>query len=156
MGLTHDILSEAVTSLPIAKAVTMAGATPVGQAIAQMRDAKLGCAVVVDDAGRPEGKFTEHQLAKLLIEQPGFLNQPVGNFIRDYWAQIRHDEPVANLIHKLQTYRQRHVIVVDDDGIPIGVVGQRGLMIYLTEKFPRLVKVQPMDSRVSLESREGA
>jgi len=48
------------------------------------------------------------------------------------------------------------VVVVDNDGIPIGVVGQRGLMIYLTEKFPRLVKVQPMDSRVALDSREGA
>ena len=156
MGLTQDLLSEPVSKLPVVSALTVSGSTLVSVVIAKMRDVRIGCAIVVDDHGRPDGKFTEHQLAKLLVDQPDFLNQPVGNFIRDYWAQIRHDEPIANLIHKLQTYCQRHVVVVDDDGKATGVVGQRGLMIYLSEKFPRLGKVQSMDSRVAIETREGA
>lgn len=156
MGLKQEILNQAVSVLPISPGVVLAADVPVRDAVEAMREAKQGCVVVVDDKGRPEGKFTEHQMAKLLIEEPDFLDKPVGKYIREYWAQIRQTEPIATLIHKLQTYRQRHVIVVDDEGKVLGVVGQKGLMVYLADQFPRLVKVQTMGSKVAMSDREGA
>ena len=156
MGLTQDILREPVASVPISPGVMLDGSVRVRDAIAAMRNHQQGCVVVVDSHGRPEGKFTEHQIARLMTQRPGFLNEPVRSFIREAWSQMRQSESIANLIHKLQTYRQRHVIVVDDDGRAIGVVGQKGLMEYLTEQFPRLVKVQQMETKVAMEAREGA
>lgn len=156
MGLTQDIYNQPVSALPVTKPVTLAGSVSTREAIRRMLDERQGCVIVVDENGRAEGKFTEHQLARLLVERPGFLDEPVGQHIREYWAQIRHNEPIASVIHKLQTYRQRHVIVVDDEGVVTGVVGQKGLMEYLTEQFPRLVKVQMMGTRVAMDSREGA
>jgi len=156
MGLKQEILSQAVSTLPISPGVVLRADVPVRDAVVAMRQAKQGCVVVVDEKGRPEGKFTEHQMARLLIEEPDFLDKPVGKYIREYWAQIRRTEPIATLIHKLQTYRQRHVIVVDEDGKVLGVVGQKGLMVYLSEQFPRLVKVQSMDTKVAMNDKEGA
>ena len=75
---------------------------------------------------------------------------------RDAWAKVRHNEPIANLIHKLQDYRLRFVTVVDDDGKAIGVLGQQAVMEYISEYFPLQVKTQDMEAKVSLEQREGA
>lgn len=156
MGLRQNMLDEPISTLAVSPGVMVMPWTTVGETVRQMRQRGEGCAVVVDERGRPEGKFTEHQLAHLLIHKPGFLNQPVSNFLREFWARMRAGDSIAMLIHKLQDYRLRYVVVVDDDGKAIGVLGQRALMGYIAERFPREVKAQNMEARVAMEAREGA
>lgn len=156
MGLRQNILEEPISSLRISPGVMVKPWTTVGETIRQMRERYEGCAVVIDEHGRPEGKFTEHQIAELLVSDPGFLSKPVSGFLRQFWARMRAGDSIAMLIHKLQDYRLRYVIVVDDEGKAIGVIGQKPLMEYIAEYFPRQVKVQNMEANVAMQAREGA
>ena len=156
MGLREEFLHEPVSELNIMPGVVLPGSATVRQAIEQMRANNQGCVIVVDEQGMPEGKFTEHQLAGLITDQPRFMDTTIGQHVRDAWAKMNRAEPIAILVHRLQTYGIRHVIVVDEEGKPLGVVGQRAVMEYIADYFPRAVKVQEMDAKVAIEDREGA
>ncbi|MEX2212879.1 MAG: CBS domain-containing protein [Phycisphaeraceae bacterium] len=157
MGLREEFLHEPVSELKIMPGVVLPTTATVRQAIDQMRKAQQGCVIVVNDKGIPEGKFTEHQLAGLICDdRPSFMEKKIGHFVRDAWARMSHRDPIATLIHRLLTYGLRHVIVVDDEGKPLGVVGQRAIMEYIADYFPRAVKVQETDAKVAIENREGA
>ena len=45
---------------------------------------------------------------------------------------------------------------VDDAGRVTGLTGQKGLMEYVAERFPRQIKVQMMSSKLHMNTREGA
>jgi hypothetical protein len=44
---------------------------------------------------------------------------------------------------------------VDRDGKPIGLTGQKGVIEFIVEHFPRQVKVQMMRSKLYMDAREG-
>jgi predicted transcriptional regulator len=156
MGLRDDLLNEPVSSLAISPGVRFPPTAPVRAAVAALREKREGCVIIVDDHGFPEGKFTEHQIAQLIVTRPGFMDEPISRHMRDAWAKIALTEPIANLIHKLQDYRLRYVIVVDEAGKAAGVIGQRALMHFIGEYFPLQVKANNMEAHVPLETREGA
>lgn len=156
MGLRDDLLNEPISSLVISPGVRFPLTAPVRAAVASMRERREGCVIIIDSHGYPEGKFTEHQIAGLVATRPGFMDEPISRHMRDAWAKVRHSEPIANLIHKLQDYRLRYVIVVDDEGKTVGVVGQRALMHFIGEYFPHQVRTSEMDAKVAMDTREGA
>lgn len=156
MGLRDDLSKEPVSKLAISPGVRFPPTAPVRAAVEALREKREGCVIVVNDHGRPEGKFTEHQLAGLIATRPGFLDEPISRHMRDAWAQVRLDEPIASLIHKLQDYRLRYIIVVDEEGKAQGVIGQRALMHFISEYFPHHVKTSRMSAKVSMDAREGA
>ncbi len=156
MGLRDDLSNEPISRLTISPGVRFPATAPVRAAVAALREEKQGCAIVIDSQGRPEGKFTEHQLAGLLARGVGFLDEPISRHMKDAWAQVRLSEPITSLIHKLQDYRLRYVIVVDEEGRAAGVIGQRSLMEYIGDNFPQQVRTSEMDAKVSMDAREGA
>src|SRR5687767_3512116 len=70
MGLRTNILEEPISELELRDLVAVRRGTSVRAAAEEMRRGKLGCAIVVDDAGKPIGKFTERRLMKLLLTDP--------------------------------------------------------------------------------------
>ena len=156
MGLRENLLHEPVSRLDVAPGILAPPDLPVRDAVRLMRERDEGCVVVVDEQGRPQGKFTEHQLADLLANRPGAMEDAVSRHMRRAWAVMNQNDPIVTLIHKLQDYRLRWVIVVDDQGKALGVIGQHALMAHLAERFPRAVKVQPMDDNMAIQAREGA
>ncbi len=68
MNLTRDLKNEPVRKLSLRDAVAIGSTTTLGEAVAAMRGAHLGCAVIVDDAHRPTAMFTERGLAEYLFE----------------------------------------------------------------------------------------
>ncbi len=156
MGLQNDMLTRQVSELPIQPGILVSPDTTVGEAIRRMREHEQGSVIVVDNHGKPEGRFSEHQIANLIVNRPGFRNEPVSEHIREYWGCVALTDPIVSVTHKLQTYHQRFVVVVNEEGRAVGVVGQRGLMEYIAEHFPYEVKAQSMDAAVAINNREGA
>ena len=156
MGLQKDMLTRPVAELLIKPGVLVSPETTVGEAIRRMREHRQGSVIVVDANGKPLGRFSEHQIANLIVNRPGYRDEPVSEHIREYWGCVCLSDPIVNVAHKLQSYHQRYVVVVDGEGRAVGVVGQRGLMIYIAEHFPYEVKAQSMDAAVAINDREGA
>lgn len=155
MGLREDILKRPVGELPLRKLLAVRTTTTVQQAMRQMRDARLGCAVIVDDAGRPLGKFTERKLMRLLVEG-GSLGDPAQQYMFGGDDCVRSDQPIADMIRMMQTRHLRYIIVVDDQGKAVALTGQKGLMEFIADHFPRAVKVSPPAEKLHIDQREGA
>jgi CBS domain-containing protein len=157
MGLREDINNETVSQLPIHPAVTVPADTTVAQAVAAMKKAKLGCVFVVDDLGRPTGKFTERQVLRLVCDCVPF-DEPVARHAVPIPEEgcVRLTDPVVKVLESMRTTRLRFLCVVDDEGKVAGLTGQKGLMAYITDHFPRRIKVQMMTGNLHMNSREGA
>lgn len=156
MGLRQDILNEPIGKLELRELIAIRPNMLVRDAIGLLRRKGLGCAVCVDGDGKPLGKFTERRLIHLLLTHKDPLDQPVGDHLATQWMSLKITDPISKLLETMRDKGLRFVIVVDDDGKAVGLTGQKGLMEYVAEHFPRAVLVQPMVSRVGMNEREGA
>lgn len=156
MGLKQDVLSQPVSRLPLRPAISMGPQTPVRRAMEAMREARLGCVVVVDDLRRPLGKFTERRLMKALVEQPGCLDHPIERYMFGRDDCVRMSEPILKLVEHMEREKLRYMIVLNDYGQVTALTGQKGVMEFIAEHFPRQVKVQYMQAKLHLDEREGA
>ena len=157
MGLREDIMNETVAQLPLRRAVTVSADSSVSDSIRLMRDHKLGCVFVVDEQGRPTGKFTERQVLKLICDCVP-LDEPVGKHmvVIPECGCVRLTDPVVKVLEGMRQTRLRFLCVVDDAGKVVSLTGQKGLMEYVTDHFPRQIKVQVMTSKMHMNTREGA
>jgi CBS domain-containing protein len=157
MGLREDIMNEKVAQLPLRRAVIVSANTSVGESILMMRDHKLGCVFVVDEHGRATGKFTERQVLKLVCGCVS-MDETVGKHMAPIpeHGSVRLTDPVLKVLEGMRKTRLRFLCVVDDTGKVVSLAGQKGLMEYVTERFPRQIKVQMMTSKMHMSTREGA
>jgi CBS domain-containing protein len=156
MGLRSDILNQPVSSLALRPLITVRPSATVHEAIETMRRARLGCVIVIDDAGKPIGMFNEKMLMRMLLEKPDAISQPIRQHMtRNVWSVIEGDT-IARLIGVLQVHKLRWACVCDDSGKATAITGLKGLMEHIVDNFPRQCKVQPIRSNLAIEQREGA
>jgi CBS domain-containing protein len=157
MGLKENLRSEPVSSLPLRKPVIVNPGTTVRAAIEQMRAKRLGCAIVVDEGGKPIGTFSEARLVDLLLSRPSALDEDcVDRHLDKDWAAVRETDPISSVLSAMQSKNLRFVCVTDEGGKAVALTGQKGLMEYVAEHFPQQVLVQRLGGRPATEKREGA
>lgn len=156
MGLRQDIILQPISELSIREAITLGPEATVRECADQMRRHKLGCVVVVDSEGKPVGKFTERLLMKFLVDHSHSLDEPVKGFMYQESNSMKESDTIARLLARMRTKMLRFVPVVDDAGKVIGLTGQKGLIEYIAEHFPRQVKTRELKSKLFMDQREGA
>jgi CBS domain-containing protein len=102
------------------------------------------------------GKFTERTLIKLLRKNPAGLDEPIQRHMLTNPDTMRMTDTIGEAIDLMQSKSIRFVIVLDEQGKAVALTGQKGVMEYIAEFFPRQVKVQEMDAKLSMQKREGA
>ena len=156
MGFRQDLKEETVDSLPLRDAIAVDPHTVIRAAIALMRSHSLGCAVVIDEDGRPQGIFTEQSVIKLLMQNAMMDDLPVSEFADREFVVARKSDPIAKVWDAISSDGNRFVCVVDDDGRLMGLTGQRGIAEYVADCFARQVVVQRLGGTPWMQSREGA
>lgn len=157
MGLREDILSHLVSELDLRELLTLSPDDTVQSAVRLMRLKRLGCVMIVDEKGVPLGKFTEHRLLVLLVEDSQALIRPLKDVMVTEWASVKLTDPIAKVLDAMQRCGMRFVVVVDEDGRATHLTGQRGTMEYIADHFPRQVKVHMIDdAKLYMDQREGA
>lgn len=156
MGLHQNVMRESVSQLELREVVPVTPQMTCREAVDLMRRKRHGYVVVVDAQDRPIGMFTERVLVRLLLRGAAALEEPVSKHISPRAFIVRASEPIAKAIQMMRTHDWRFLCVVDDRGKAIGVTGQRGIMEYLAEHFPRQVKAQMIGSKLYMDQREGA
>lgn len=155
MGLQQDILNQPVSELELRDIIVVDRHATVRQAISLMRQKRLGSVVIVDEQGKPLGKFTERLLIRLLLNHPDGLDQAVCDHMASAWAYVEKTDPIAKVIEAMESKKLRFVIVLDENGRPVALTGQKSAMEYIVDHFPRQVRVQRMSSEFFTGQREG-
>lgn len=90
--------------------------TPAIEAIAKMREARLGCALVID-GGKLLGIFTERDvLRKLTGKSAAIPNTAVRELMSANPETLRETDSVAMALNKMSLGRYRHIPVQKSDG----------------------------------------
>ena len=155
MSLLDNMQNEPVSTLAIRDGVTVDLNTSVRDAVVKMREAKLGCAIMVD-GGKPTGMFTEAMLRELISEAPSAVDDPIGQHISSQCPRVKLSDPIADVLAALELKNVRFLCVVDEEGQVAGLTGQKGLMEYVADHFPQQVMVQRIGGKPFPLEREGA
>jgi CBS domain-containing protein len=156
MGLYENIRREPVSRLSLREPVVVGLEATVRDAVRCMRQRKLGCAIVVDEQNKPVGLFAESRLTRLLRECPSAIEDPISKHLDREWPTVNLSDPISCVLAALEFANIRFLIVVDDRGRLAGLTGQKGLMEYVAEHFPRQVTVQRIGGKPFPADREGA
>ncbi|MBL4702613.1 MAG: CBS domain-containing protein [Phycisphaeraceae bacterium] len=157
MGLREDILNEPVSDLGMRELLILKADDTVLDAVKLMRKKRLGCVLVVDGQGKPLGEFTEHTLLQLIGGGSQAMSKKLRDVASQEWISVLNTDPIAKVLDAMQDHGRRFVIVVDSQGKAIGLTGQRGMMEYIADHFPRQVKVHMIDdAKLYMDQREGA
>ena len=156
MGLHENIRTERISELPLRQAITVDLASSVREAITEMRQKRLGCAIVVDAEDKPIGMFTESMLGRLLLEGSCQLDELIQVRMAQQISCVKTSDPIVVVLDAMQSRDVRFVCVVNENGRVVGLTGQKGLMEYIAEHFSREVMVQRVGSSPYPHQREGA
>lgn len=128
-GMERRIVEGAVSDLSPKPAITVRSSDSVASAIEAMRQAKVGCVLVVD-GGELQGVLSERELLMRLTEDADLAKTSVKGVMRSRPTVLRVDDQVADVFHRMAMSGHRHVAVVFKDG-SYGVVSARDLLRYL-------------------------
>jgi len=125
-------------------------------AVIAMREARVGCMLVVDDDGYLLGIFTERDL--LLRLESADLSRNIRPYMTPDPETLRPSDPIAYALNLMSVGGFRHVPLMGEDGRPVGVVSVKDVVNYLADVFSQDVfTVPPNPSRAGQwQSRDGA
>ena len=116
-----DLLSEAVQAAP---------ETTVAEALTRMREAKVGCVLVVRD-GKLVGVFNErHVLTRVLSRDLDPEASTLGEVMTPDPLLLDPEDPPAHAVHRMVAQDRRHLPVVSGTEI-LGYVSVRNVLHYL-------------------------
>lgn len=154
MGLFENFQSEKVKVLNLRDPVLAKPDEKVRDVVLAMRKRNLGCAVLVDNELKPVGMFTESMLTQMVAHKPKSIHENIGDHCAIPWPQVSLEDPVAVVLDALEVKNVRFLSVVDENGRIAGLAGQKGLMEFVADHFPR-VPVQRV-GQITSTTREGA
>ena len=114
-GLAHSVMEDNLSQLDN-EFLGFTSDTSAGDVISQMRQARLGCALIID-SGKLVGIFTERDLLKKLT---GNAAQPPTTAIKQLMSPnpeiLFETDSVATALNKMSIGRYRHIPVQKSDG----------------------------------------
>ena len=155
MGLQESLRTEKVEKLALREAIMVSPTVTVREAVERMVAARLGCVMVADAEERPLGTFTEEDLIQLLVNGSKGLDDRVDAHLSEKWASVRLSDPIAKVLLAMRLKNLRFVCVTNEESRVVALTGQKGLMEYVADHFPRQVMVQRVGLKLSTEQREG-
>lgn len=106
--------------------VTVAPADTVATALRAMIGRDIG-AIVVAEGGVPVGVFTERDLTRRVLDDPGLLERPVGEVMSSPVVTAEPDAEIVDVFELMNAKGIRRLLVVAD-GKLMGIVTERDLL----------------------------
>ena len=126
-------LTRPISSVRLSRPRSVPSTMSVREAVDLMCLDSLG-AVVVVDAGKITGIFTERDLLKKIAAQPGAMDAPVSKYMTPDPVLLRGTDMMAWALNKMGDGGFRH-IPVTDDGQLVGMVTARDVMSWVLGRY---------------------
>lgn len=108
-----------------------------------MRDHNVGCVLVEDKDGRIEGILTERDIIAKVVAISGDPDDHiVGRIMTTSVLTCTLQTSVSEAQQLMASHRIRHLPVVDDEGMPIGVISVRDIVCQQLTVAEEVIRVQ--------------
>ena len=113
--------------------------TSVGQVIGLLQQLKIGCLLVVGEDGRLAGLISERDLVKKAFspDKAAELNEPVSHFMTPDPVARPPDTTVAHALNLMSDGGFRHLPIVDEDNVPIGIISVKDVVDYIVSSYTK-------------------
>ncbi len=155
MDLARNLRIDSVSRLFPTPPHQIAPAQTVAEAVALMREWKVGC-VVVCEGERLVGILTERDVMKRVLAAGRLLTTPVAEGMTPDPVTVPSKESIRGAIERMEKGGYRHLPVLDERERLVGILSIKRIVHYLVEHFPGTVYCQPPDPRAVTPKREGA
>jgi CBS domain-containing protein len=132
----HSLTTDTLADLKPHKPLTAHVDISVAEAVSKLRELNVGLMALVDDQGKLAGVFTEGDVFRKVACKVEDLSQArVKDYMTSRVTTLKGDAKIAHALHLMSIHRFRHVMIVDDEGKPTGVLSFRAVVRYLEESF---------------------
>ena len=145
------ILETQIKDVKPSAAVTLPGDATVAKALELMRKKKVGAVMVVK--GRPRrlaGILTERDVLNQVATTRGYARQRLDKVMTADPESLRPKDSLAYALNKMSVGRFRHVPLVDDRNVPVGMLSIRDVIDFVVELIPEAVLNLPPEPDLAL------
>lgn len=116
-GVVRSVMQDDLSRLEQMETITAQPGESALEVARRMKEAQMGCALVVGDQGKLVGIFTEHDvLCKLVSAGQDAKNIPVSELMSGNPETLRETDSVAAALNKMAMGRYRHLPIARSDG----------------------------------------
>ena len=158
-SLAKWLRRDKVSSLRLRNVCSVSPRDSVERVVRKMVDCHTGFVLVidgVDGAARLAGIFTERDFVNRVVAAGADVSLPVERVMTPAPKVVPRSGTVHSAVEMMEAGGYRHLPVVDDDGVPVGVLSVKDVMRYLVEYFPARVYNLPPTPNQTQPAREGA
>ena len=155
MELARNLKVESVARLQPTPPLCLRPDQPVADAVALMRQHRVGCVLVCQD-GELVGIFTERDLIRRVLATGESLEMTLARCMTREPVVVQMTESIGAAVRRMEEGGYRHLPVVSEAGLPLGVLSVKRIVHYLVEHFPSTIYCLPPDPNVFPLEREGA
>jgi CBS domain-containing protein len=155
MDLAKNLKIDSVCRLHPGPPHQVAPQQTVADAVALMRQEQVGCVLVCQNS-RVEGIFTERDLMKRVLASGKPLTTLVADCMTSHPIAVHPKDSIATAVRRMEEGGYRHLPVVDEAGVPLGVLSVKRIVHYLVEHFPATIYNLPPDPDLVPQEPEGA
>lgn len=148
------MLRDKISTLPLTPPVTVESGTTVGALIDKVQKEKVGC-VLVQKGGRMVGIITERDVLLKIVARDVNYAEPVDKFMTVSPQTLSPDKTIGDAVNLMNQQHFRHIPVVDDSGVPTGIVSIKDIINLVAESFPEQVLNLPPRPHQKMETPEG-
>jgi CBS domain-containing protein len=152
----QDTLQQPISRLSPRTPLSVGLDATLEDAVRIMREARVGCVLVIDAGGYLAGIITERDL--LLRLEDADLSRNIRPYMTPDPEALQESDPIAFALNLMSVGGFRHVPLVDDLGHAVGVVSVKDVVNYLADVFSQNVLTVPPNPRQAghWQSRDGA
>jgi CBS domain-containing protein len=134
-GLVRSVMEDTLSRLEMAETVLARPNDSALEVARRMRDAQTGCALVLNDAGKLVGIFTEHDVLRKLLGVSGDAQSrvSVSQLMSGNPEALRESDSVAAALNKMALGRYRHVPIARNDGL-YSVASIKSVLKYIAQE----------------------
>jgi CBS domain-containing protein len=135
-AVEHSLDSVLLSELAPANPITVRENTSLAGVIARMRANNIGSILIVDEAGKLAGLFTERDVLNRVACQVEDLEAvTIAKFMTASPTVLKPDTTIAHALNFMALYGFRHLPLVDTEYRPVGVVSFRDVVAYIERWF---------------------
>ena len=134
--LDANFLCQSVSALNPKIPITVSPQTTLEEVIKKLQNCKIGGVLVVDSSRKLVGVFTERDcVQKVLGRGIDMATTPVSDYMTQDPVAQPPDITTAYALNLMSLGGFRHLPIVDQDNVPIGIISVKDVLDYIVESF---------------------
>ena len=157
MELARNLKTDSVSRLQPTEPRMVAPSQTVAEAVALMRQHRVGC-LLVCEGDTLVGIFTERDLLREVAGSKLDLETtPVDHVMTENPETLQATDSIVFALNKMSLGGFRHVPLVDDAGKPVGIISVKDIVDYIADFFAKEIQNVPPEPGLDIvKDRDGA